>query len=189
MEVVSGSRRSRDAGRGLLSGAPGRRRHRHAICGPRGRRSTSTTSRRSASRSTARASRSSAASPRPTSAGRWPSCSTARCSRRRASRAPITQAEARITGRFTQQEVAGSVARPAVRRAAGVADLSRAARGRAVARRRTRFAPASWRRSSASRSSRSSCSSTTSSPGINAFVSIALNLSSCSASWRTSARS
>ena len=52
---------------------------------------------------------------------------------------------------------AGPGARPAVRRAAGVADLSRAARGRSVARRRTRSAPASWRRSSGSASSRSSC--------------------------------
>ena len=68
--------------------------------------------------------------------------------------APTIQAritdEGRITGSFTQQEAQDLVARPAHRRAAGVAGLSRRAHGRAVARRRLDPRGRARRRSAAS---------------------------------------
>ena len=84
--------------------------------------------------------------------------------------------DGRITGSFTQEEVAEPVADPAVGRAAGVADLPRGADDRPDASAPTRSAPASSPRSSACCSSSCFMLVYYKLSGVNAVVALVFNL-------------
>ena len=135
------------------------RRHRPATCATRSRRSTRTTARRSLFSLNREGAASSARSPARTSAASWRSSSTTA-----SVGAADRVAHHRRRPDLRQLHAGGRrpVADPALRRAAGVDELSRGARHRPDARRRLDPRRASSRRSPASCWSSCSCWSTTS---------------------------